>query len=185
MAKQFAAIGDDHRAFILRQRIFFVASAAEGSRVNMSPRSTDSLRVLGPGRVAYLDRTGSGNETAAHLKAGGRMTIMLCAFEGPPSIMRLYGAGRVHTRRSAAFRTLLEAWFAGPIPLGTRQIVTLDVSMVQTSCGYGVPLLNYERERDGMDRWAEKKGEAGIEAYWREKNLASIDGLPTGLLEDA
>ncbi len=181
MAKQFQQIGDKHRDFIRRQHIFFVASAALGSHVNMSPRSTDCFRLLDANTVAYLDRTGSGNETAAHIHAGGRMTIMLCSFEGPPLIMRLYGNGTVHPLDSPIYRRLLEEQFGGVAPLGTRQIVTLDVELVQTSCGFGVPLFDYTGEREAMDKWAEAKGEAALEAYRRRENTHSIDGLPSGL----
>ena len=184
MAKQFPSIGDDHRAFILRQRIFFAASAAPGTHVNVSPREAGSLRLLGPGSVAYLDRTGSGNETAAHARAGGRVTVMFCAFEGPPLILRLYGRAHVHHRHGPAFARLLDERFGGEAPLGTRQIVTVEVELVQTSCGFGVPLFEHQGERTAMDAWAARKGEAGIDAYWREKNVRSIDGLPTGLFED-
>ena len=166
-----------------RQKLFFVASVAAGTRVNMSPRSTDHLRILGDNQVAYLDRTGSGNETAAHIRAGGPVTIMFCAFEGAPSIMRLYGRGTVLNFATAAYRDALARHFGGHAPLGTRQIVTLDFDLVQTSCGYGVPFFDYAGERTSMDRWADAKGEAGIDAYWREKNLTSIDGLPTGLMD--
>jgi hypothetical protein len=183
MAKQFKEIDAAHTAFIARQHIFFVASAAGGSHVNLSPRSTNFLRVLGPNAVAYLDRTGSGNETAAHIRAGGRITIMLCAFEAPPLILRLYGGGTVYGRSTQAFADLLSAHFGDVAPLGTRQIVRLEVGLVQTSCGFGVPQFDYRAERDVLDRWAERKGEAGIESYWREKNLTSLDGLPSGLLE--
>ena len=184
MAKQYPSISGAHRDFISRQRLFFVASAAPGSRVNVSPRSTDSLRLLGANAVAYLDRTGSGNETAAHIRAGGRVTVMFCAFDGLPSILRLYGHGVVHRRSGETYGRLLDEEFGGEAPLGTRQIVTLDVDLVQTSCGFGVPLFEYRGERAAMDRWAEAKGEAGIDAYWREKNVSSIDGLPTGLFEE-
>ncbi len=181
MAKQFEHITDAHRAFIRRQHIFFTASAAAGTRVNVSPRSTDSLRLLDDHAVAYLDRTGSGNETGAHLLADGRLTLMFCSFEGPPLIMRLYGRGRSLHRGSGEFTRLLEQAFAGHAPLGTRQIIRLDVDLVQTSCGYGVPLFGYEAERDTMERWSEAKGEDGLDAYQREKNVTSMDGLPTGL----
>lgn len=183
MAKQFPAIDQRHREFILRQHVFFVASAAAESRVNISPRSTDGLRVLGSNAVAYLDRTGSGNETAAHIRAGGPVTIMLCAFDGPPLILRLYGRGIVHHPGSVAFEALLAEHFGGSAPLGTRQIVALDVGTVQTSCGFGVPLFEYEAERTAMDKWARSKGEAALEAYRREHNARSIDDLPTGLFE--
>jgi Pyridoxamine 5'-phosphate oxidase len=184
MAKQFQRIEPVHRDFILRQRVFFTASAAAGGRVNVSPRGTDALRVLGANAVAYLDCTGSGNETAAHLRANRRLTLMFCAFDGPPTILRLYGQGRILPRRGADYANLLDAEFGCVEPPGARQIVTLDVDLVQTSCGYGVPLFNYVGERASLTRWAEAKGEAGLEAYRREKNVRSIDGLPTGLLDD-
>jgi len=184
MAKQFRSIEAVHRDFILRQRVFFTASAAAGGRVNVSPRGTDALRVLSDNAVAYLDCTGSGNETAAHVRASGRLTLMLCAFEGPPTILRLYGQGRILRRGGADYAGLLDAEFGGVEPPGARQIVALDVDLVQTSCGYGVPLFDYAGERPSLARWAETKGEAGLEAYRRQKNAYSIDGLPTGLLDD-
>ncbi|MGY2047937.1 pyridoxamine 5'-phosphate oxidase family protein [Methylobacterium sp. JK268] len=184
MAKRFEALEAAHRDFMARQAIFFVASAAPGSRVNLSPRGSGDFRCLDTRTVAYLDRTGSGNETAAHLRAGGRMTVMFCAFEGAPMILRLYGRGTVHGRRSATFAALLDRHFDGAAPLGTRQIVTLAVDLVQTSCGYGVPLFAHRGGRDSLDRWAAHKGEDGIAAYWRERNLVSLDGLPTGLLDE-
>lgn len=180
MAKQFAEIGKQHRDFIERQHIFFTASAAAGSRINLSPKDAASLRVLDERRVAYLDCTGSGNETSAHMLADGRLTIMLCAFQGPPLIMRLYGRGTIQHRGTAAYADLLAAAFDGREPVGARQIVVLDVEMVQTSCGYGVPLFDYVDERPSLTRWAEAKGEEGLEAYRRAENTVSIDGLPTG-----
>jgi len=184
MAKQYSAITEAHREFIARQHIFFVASATGDSHVNLSPRSMDSFRLIDDNEVAYLDRTGSGNETAAHIRAGGHVTIMFCAFEGAPLILRLYGHGIVHHRDSKAFAKLLDERFGGVAPLGTRQIVSLKVEMVQTSCGFGVPLFTYEGERDMMDKWADKKGPDGIQTWWREHNVLSLDGLPTGLLEE-
>lgn len=183
MAKQFAGIDENHRAFIARQHIFFTASAAKDTRINLSPRGTDALRVLDANTVAYLDRTGSGNETAAHLRADGRLTIMLCAFEGLPSILRLYGRGEVLERGGAAYRDLLSAAFADWEPPGARQIVRLDVDLVQTSCGYGVPFFDHAGDRPNLDRWAEAKTAEELEAYRRLKNTHSLDGLPTGLFE--
>ncbi len=182
MAKQFPRIEDTHRGFIARQQIFFTASAAAGTRVNISPRSTDLLRVIDAETVAYLDRTGSGNETAAHLLADGRLTFMFCAVEGPPMILRLYGNGRVLARGNHDYTELLAAEFEGNELHGTRQIVLLKVDLVQTSCGFGVPFFDYKGERKSMDRWANAKSEAELEAYRRETNMRSLDGLPTGLL---
>ncbi len=179
MAKQFARIEPAHQSFIERQRLFFTGTAAQDGRVNVSPKGLDSLRVLGPDRVAYLDLTGSGNEAAAHLRASGRMTLMFCAFEGPPLILRLYGRGRALARGTGEYAELLPRW--APEPLGARQIVLLEVDLVQTSCGFGVPLFGYQGERPSLQRWAESKGEEGLAAYRRRNNARSIDGLPTGI----
>lgn len=183
MAKLLPHIDAGCRDFIARQRIFFTASAAAGARVNLSPRGTDAFAVLDDHTVAYLDRTGSGNETAAHLKADGRLTVMFCAFDGPPNILRLYGRGEVLSRGGERYRALLSDAFGGAEPAGARQIVLLRVDRVQTSCGYGVPLFDYRGERPSLDNWARAKGEEGLEAYRRENNAVSIDGLPTGLFE--
>lgn len=141
----------------------------------------DSLRVLSDSRVAYLDLTGSGNETAAHLKHDGRMTLMFCSFGADPQILRLYGRGRSVRRQDAEWDELRPRF---PDLPGERQLIVLDVEAVQTSCGYAVPRFDYLGERDTLARWAEKKGAAGLTDYWREKNQLSIDGLPTGLMED-
>lgn len=183
MAKDYPSLTPHHREFIANQHIFFTASAAAGARINISPRSTDMLRVIGDNSVVYLDRTGSGNETAAHMLADGRLTIMFCAVEGPPLILRLYGRGRVLKRGSADYAQLLAAEYDETEPLGARQMVRLDFDLAKTSCGYGVPLFDYREERETMDKWALAKGEAGIAAYWREQNMVSIDGLPTGMGE--
>ncbi|MGK9165798.1 pyridoxamine 5'-phosphate oxidase family protein [Inquilinus limosus] len=185
MAKQFPGITPAQQDFIRRQRIFFTASAAATGRVNVSPRGTDMLRVLGPNAILYLDLTGSGNETAAHLRATGRLTIMFCAFEGAPMILRLYGAGRVLRRGGPDYARLLAAEYGGAEPLGARQMVWLDIDLVQTSCGFGVPLFDYAGERPTLARWAEaKEAQEGLEAYRRQKNTHSIEGLPTGLFEE-
>lgn len=182
MAKDFASLTPHHRDFIARQHMFFTATAADGTRVNISPRSTDCFRITGDNAACYLDRTGSGNETSAHLLADGRMTIMFCAVDGPPLILRLYGRGHVIHRGSERYAELLASLFDSREPLGARQIVWLDFDLVKTSCGYGVPLFDYQGERDTMDRWAEAKGPDGIKAYWAEKNVVSMDGLPTGMV---
>jgi hypothetical protein len=185
MAKQFPQIEPAHRDFISRQHLFFTASAAPLGRVNLSPKGLHSLRVLGPNQVAYLDLTGSGNETAAHLLADGRLTIMFCAFEGAPIILRLYGRGRTVHRGSPEYKRALAETFGGDEPFAARQIVVLDVDLVHTSCGFGVPAFDYRGERDSLPRWAQSKGDEGLEAYRRNHNARSMDGLPTGLFDDS
>ncbi len=180
MAKQYDAITDELRAWIEAQHMFFVASAplsAEG-HVNVSPKGLDTFRILGPRRVAYLDLTGSGNETSAHLQENGRITFMFCAFAGPPRILRLYGRGQTALPGSPLWAELRPLF---PDLPGARQIIAADIHRVQTSCGFAVPNYTYCGQRDTLIRWAENRGEAGLEAYRREKNTASLDGLPTPL----
>ncbi|GAB6042864.1 pyridoxamine 5'-phosphate oxidase family protein [Endothiovibrio diazotrophicus] len=162
--------------WIGRQPLFFVASAplAGDGHVNLSPRGLDSFRVLDERRVAWLDLTGSGNETAAHLAENGRVTVMFCAFEGEPRILRLYGRGRVVLRGSGRWEALAGLFPALP---GVRQIVEVEVARVQTSCGYGVPLMDYRGERSRLLDWAGKKGEEGVLEYRKKNNAVSIDGL--------
>lgn len=178
MATQYDEISERQRAFIERQPMFFVATAARSGRVNVSPKGHDSLRVLDPHRVVWLNGTGSGNETAAHLRDVDRMTIMFCSFAREPMILRLYGSAREVQPDDDAWREL-SALF--PPMRGARQLFDVAVDLVQTSCGYGVPLMDEVAQRDLMDRWAEKKGASGLAAYHAEKNLVSLDGLPTGL----
>jgi hypothetical protein len=178
VGKHHAEIDDAMRAWIAAQRLFFVASAPSGDdgHVNCSPRGGDPLVVLGPTSVAWLDRVGSGIETAAHLRQNGRIVVMLCAFEGPPRIVRLHGRGAVATAGSPEFAAM-QPHFAGPW-LGVRAIVRVDVTRIADSCGFGVPLYRYEGDREQMVAWAQKKGEAGVADYVRTKNAHSIDGLP-------
>jgi hypothetical protein len=184
MGQQFPAIEDRHRDFIERQRMFFVASAAPTGRVNLSPKGMDCFRVLGPNEVAYLDVTGSGSETAAHLLASPdqRLTIMFCAFEGAPMIMRLYGRGTALARASEGYRALAPQFEELP---GARQIIRLEVDLVQTSCGMAVPFFDYKEDRQELKRWATRHGREGLRKYWRLKNMKSIDGLATGFDPDA
>ncbi len=181
MARFYPALEDKHRDFITAQKLFFAASGTAESRINLSPKGMDSLRVLSPSRVAYLDLTGSGNETAAHLKHDGRLTLMWCSFDADPLILRVYGRGRAVRRQDAEWADLRAHFPALP---GERQLIVLDIDYVQTSCGYAVPMYTYRGERETLARWAEKKGAVGLLDYWREKNQVSIDGLPTGLLEE-
>jgi len=181
MAKFYSALTEQHQLFIRSQKIFFSASAPQHGRINLSPKGMDSLRILSPSRVVYLDLTGSGNETAAHLLENGRMTLMFCSFDTDPLILRLYGQGRAVKPRDADWAALRRHFPALP---GERQIIELNIDSVQTSCGYAVPQYVYAGERATLARWAQKKGAAGLLDYWREKNRVSIDGLPSGLLED-
>lgn len=181
MARFYPVLEAKHRAFIAAQKIFFTATGTADSRLNLSPKGMDSLRVLSDTRVAYLDLTGSGNETAAHLKHDGRMTMMWCSFDTDPLILRLYGRARAVHRQDAEWGELRRHFPELP---GERQLIVLDIESVQTSCGYAVPRYSYQGERDTLARWVEKKGAVGLLDYWREKNQLSIDGLPTGLLEN-
>ena len=178
MAKLYEEITPALQTFIEAQPLFFVASAPldTDGHVNMSPKGLDSLRVLSSHSVAYLDLTGSGNETSAHLQENGRITLMFCAFAGPPNILRLYGRGRTVLPHMPEWDELKPNFPDHP---GARQIIVADISRVQTSCGFAVPLMKYEKQRDTLVRWADSKGEEGMIAYRQEKNVCSIDALPT------
>ncbi len=178
MGKFYTEITPELQEFIAEQRIFFTAAAAATGRINLSPKGIDTFRYLDERTVAYLDLTGSGNETAALLAVDGRMTIMFCAFAGKPWVLRLYGQGKVVELDSERGRELHPLF--GSIP-GERHIIELHVESAQTSCGMAVPLYEYQEQRDLLIEWAEKKGPEGIREYRRQKNAMSIDGLPTGL----
>ncbi|HWS55197.1 MAG TPA: pyridoxamine 5'-phosphate oxidase family protein [Pyrinomonadaceae bacterium] len=180
MAKFFSELDDATRDFIREQKIFFTATAPAEGRINLSPKGMDTFRCLDSKRVAYLDLTGSGNETAAHILENGRLTIMFCSFSERPLILRLYGRGRVVRPRDAEWGALHEHFPPAP---GERQIIVLDLESAQTSCGFAVPVYELKEERPMLIEWTEKKGEEGIRKYWREKNQTSIDGLPTRLCE--
>ena len=180
MGQQFDSITDAHRQFIENQRLFFVGTATADSRVNISPKGMDSLRVLGPNRVIWLNVTGSGNETAAHVQIDPRMTIMFCAFEGAPVILRLYGQARAIHHTDSDWAELYQQFALLP---GARQIFELTVELVQSSCGMAVPYFDYTGERELLNDWATRKGQDGISDYWLRKNQRSIDGLATGIAE--
>lgn len=179
MAQRYPELSDKLIAFIQAQKIFFVGTATADSRINVSPKGMDSLRVLNKNRVIWLNVTGSGNETAAHVQEHPRMTLMFCAFEGDPIILRLYGQARVIHQKEAEWREL-SAQF--PDLPGARQIFDLSVNLVQTSCGMGVPFYDYVSEREQLNNWAVKKGPDGIKTYWKEKNATTIDGQPTHIV---
>lgn len=169
--------------WIRQQPLFFNATAPLGGRghVNLSPRGLDSLRIIDPNQVAVLDLTGSGNETAAHLLENGRITLMLCAFTGDPLILRLYGEGEAILPGDEDWAEL-RALFPGGVP-GVRQIFRVLVTRVQTSCGYGVPLMDFVAQRDRLLNWASEKGAEGIREYQKQKNSTSIDGLASPFAE--
>ena len=177
MGRTHDVIDDRLKAAIESQPVFFVATAplAEDGHVNLSPKGYDSFRVLGPTRVAYLDLTGSGAETIAHLRENGRITIMFCAFEGKPAITRLFGTGRVVVEGDDDFDGLAARFPDHP---GRRSVIVVEVDRIQTSCGYAVPFMDYVAPRHELIKWAERKGDDGVRAYWAEKNVESIDGLP-------
>ena len=176
MGEQYDALSEAHQSFIEKQPMFFVATAARDGSVNVSPKGGPGVVVVDANHLLWLNLTGSGNETAAHLLDTNRITLMWCAFEGPPMILRAYGRGRTIHPDDPDWTRCAERL---PSSLGARQYFEVEVERVQTSCGYQVPLMDYREDRSALTKWAEKKGKAGIEAYWREKNAASIDGFPT------
>lgn len=180
MAKFYEQLNDTLKGFISEQKIFFTASAPIEGRVNLSPKGMDTFRCVDDKTVAYLDLTGSGNETAAHISENGRLTIMFCSFAENPLILRLYGKGEIVRLNSQKWKNL-SGHFQSFI--GERQIIVLHIESLQTSCGFGVPVFQLKAERTKLVEWAERKSENGINAYWREKNKTSIDGLPTGICD--
>lgn len=181
MGKVFDHITEDIRTFVGKQHVFFVATAplsAEG-HVNLSPKGMDCFRVLGANRVGYLDLTGSGNETSAHIAENGRITFMFCAFQGSPNIVRLYGTGRTILPGDDEWAGLAAHF---PQYVGTRQIIVADIDRASTSCGYAVPFMDYRGERETLTKYWEAKADE-VEDYQREKNSASIDGIRTPIGE--
>lgn len=178
MGKKHPEINEKQQAFIEKQKVFFVATTPNDGRINLSPKDTASLRVLNKNRVLWLNLTGSGKETAAHLLEDNRMTIMFCAFEGAPKILRLYGHARSIHPRGSEWGDLLSHFTD---TAGARQIIEMGVDLVHTSCGFGVPLFNFAGEREDLSNWIGKKGEAGIAQYWEDRNSLSLDGKPTGI----
>lgn len=170
------ALDDNLTGWIREQPMFFVATApSEGGRVNLSPKGLNTLRILDHHTAAYLDLTGSGAETIAHLRQNGRITVMLCAFDGPPRILRLSGDGQVTVKGEPGYDTLMTHFTDLP---GARAIVTVHIDRVQTSCGYAVPRMAMVEDRDTLITWAERRGDDGLAEYWSDKNSTSVDGLP-------
>lgn len=179
MATFYDSISEDLELFIQNQKIFFVATAADEGRINLSPKGLDSLRIVDSSTVMWLNLTGSGNETAAHLLQNDRMTMMFCSFEKKPTILRLYGLAKIFHPRDAVFQEHIGSF---PESLGARQIVIMTVQSVQTSCGYAVPIMGFQEERDVLTTWTKNKGRKKIEDYWVERNSKSIDGFDTEIV---
>ena len=179
MGQLFAELSDKHIQFIVGQRIFFVGTATADSRVSVSPKGMDSLRVLSGKRVVWLNVTGSGNETSAHVQQDPRMTIMFCAFEGQPLILRLYGSARVVHKSDPEWGNLISLF--KPLP-GARQIFDVALDLVQTSCGMSVPYYTYDSDRELLNDLTTRIGEEGVKQFWKERNQMSIDGIPTNII---
>ena len=181
MGKRFNEILQDHKEFILNQKIFFVGTAVPTGRINISPKGMDTFRVIDNNKVVWLNLTGSGNETAAHLVKNDRMTIMFCAFEGKPLILRLYGKAKIYHPRDTVYKEYISLF---PQITGSRQIIEIEIDLVQTSCGTAVPFMDFKEERSQLRSWAEKQGEERLKTYWKERNSTSIDNFDTNILGD-
>ena len=179
MAKQYESLDAATRKFINDQKMFFVGTAGVTGKVNVSPKGMDTFRILNDNRVVWLNLTGSGNETAAHILENGRMTIMFCAFEGKPLILRLYGSAKVVYPNQNGWDDLIQLFPSLP---GVRQLFDVGISLVQTSCGMGVPYFGFTGNRDDLNQWALKQGEENLSEYRSRKNKLSLDGKATGLL---
>ncbi|KOY51651.1 pyridoxamine 5'-phosphate oxidase family protein [Polaribacter dokdonensis] len=180
MSKFYKKINTRLHKFIDQQKIFFVATAPNSGRINLSPKGMDSFRVLSENRVLWLNVTGSGNETAAHLLENKRITIMFCSFEKAPNILRLYGTGKEIKEGDASWNELIQLFPETP---GTRQIFDIHVDSAQTSCGMSIPYYEFKGERNDLNNWAAEQGKEGIKQYWEDKNQTSIDGLPTQIMD--
>jgi hypothetical protein len=178
MGKQRNSLSSRLIDFIENQPIFFVATAMEEGRINLSPKGMDTLRVLDPNTILWLNLTGSGNETAAHLRANPRITMMWCAFKGEPRILRAYGTARTHSAGSDFWERHINLF---PEYAGSRQLVEVQVSSVLISCGMGIPLMEYAGEREQLEPWASGLGSEGMHAYRQAKNTQSLDGHPTDI----
>ena len=180
MAKFSTKITARTKKFIEAQKIFFVATAPNTGRINLSPKGMDSFRVVEENRVLWLNVTGSGNETAAHLLENERITIMFCSFDGAPNILRLYGKGKEIKEGDTSWNELIHLFPETP---GTRQIFDIAIESTQDSCGMSIPFYEYKGERNQLNDWAAEKGKDGIKEYWKDRNQESIDGLPTNILK--
>jgi hypothetical protein len=178
MARQYKELTPHIIEFIKSQKMYFVATAGADTRINLSPKGLDTFHIVDHSTVIWMNLTGSGNETAAHILENPRMTIMFCAFEGKPLILRLYGKARAVYSGDDKWDEYIQHI---PHTAGARQIFEVKLEMVQTSCGFGVPLYEYQGQRELLDKWSSVKGDDGLKNYWKEKNTTSIDGKPTGI----
>lgn len=179
MSEKFSELSSSLISFIEKQHVFFVGTARSTGTVNLSPKGMNSLKILNSKKLVWLNYTGSGNESAAHILENPRMTIMLCSFEKKPLILRLYGQARAIHPRDEQWDDFLKLFPESP---GARQLFIMDLDLVQTSCGFAVPFYEFIEDREALLKWSDQKSDAGIQAYWEEKNQHSIDGFPTEIL---
>lgn len=180
MGKRLDKLTEELEVFIKAQKLFFVGTAMKEGRVNISPKGMDTFRILDSNRIVWLNLTGSGNETATHLLESPRMTILFCAFEGKPLILRLYGMAKIYHERDEQFHQYIGLF---PLDVGARQIIVMEIDLVQTSCGYAVPFMDFKEERTILKSWAEKQGKDKIRTYWKDQNSTSLDGHPTKIVD--
>lgn len=180
MAKLSRNLSDFHRDFINKQQIFFVGTADVDGRINISPKGLDSLHIASPSKIYWLNLTGSGNETAAHILGCNRITLMFCSFKGSPLILRAYGTANIMQSANSDYRNIIKNF---PEFTGIRQVFEINLDSVLTSCGFGVPLYDYVGQRSGLLNWSDKKGEEGIVQYQQQNNAISLDGKPTDIKE--
>lgn len=181
MAEKFKELEENHIEFILNQHLFFVGTAPSEGRVNVSPKGMETLKIISPRKIIWLNLTGSGNETSSHVQENGRMTLMFCSFDKHPLILRIYGEAKVIHPYNGEWNNLVKLFDEHT---GARQFFDLDIDLVQTSCGYGVPFYKYLGERETLTKWADTRGRDGIQQYWKEKNQVSLDGKPTNIVKN-
>jgi len=180
MAEKFDSINKEHRAFIEAQKMFVVGSAGAEGFINVSPKGMDSFRIIDENTVVWVNYTGSGNETSAHVQENGRMTVMFNSFDKAPLILKLYGIATVIHEKDAKWDEMT-ALFEHSV--GIRQFFEMKVELVLTSCGYAVPEYKFIKERDTLKKWTDKKGREGIKEYWAKNNTHTLDGVQTHILE--
>jgi hypothetical protein len=179
MSKFYTSLTKRVQSFIAKQKMFFVATAPKNGRINLSPKGMDSVRVVNENQILWLNLTGSGNETAAHLLEDDRITLMFCSFEGNPNILRIYGRGKAIHPKDPEWDAAISLFPEIP---GSRQIFDITVESAQDSCGMSIPFYEFKGERNQLNNWAINTGEEGVKEYWKERNTKSIDGLPTDIL---